>query len=121
MPANDLLLDGVRSELAAMKLAIAERRMFGGVTMILEGRMLCCVSARGLMVRIGAAAEPQALTRPGAQPCMGTGRRMAGFVMVARESLPRQQDLRPWLRMARSYVGSLPLPVPARRKKETLR
>ena len=102
------LLATVRSELARLASAVDERRMFGGVTMMCKGNMLCCVSPRGLMVRVGAEAEATALARPAALPCMGTGRRMKGFVMVGHEGLTRPNDVASWLRMALAYVTTLP-------------
>jgi hypothetical protein len=38
--------------------------MFGGNTFLLDGTMLCCASPKGLMVRVGAAAEKHALESP---------------------------------------------------------
>ena len=54
MPPN--ILDRVRALLPRGR--TAERRMFGGVTFLLNGNMLCCVSPRGLMVRVGKDGEP---------------------------------------------------------------
>lgn len=118
MPAKPLpadqehLLSVVRDALRRMVGSFGERRMFGGVTVMLDGNMLCCVARRGLMVRVGAAGEAAALARPAAQPCMGTGRRMPGFVMVGHDGLATPQDVGSWLRLAHAYVKSLP-PKPA--------
>jgi hypothetical protein len=38
--------------------------MFGGITFLLDGNMLSCASPKGLMVRVGAAAEKHALESP---------------------------------------------------------
>src|SRR6266702_2977125 len=78
--ATDILADRVRDLLGNRP--ITAKRMFGGLTFLLSGNMLCCVSAKGLMARIGAAAEPAALAKPYAAPCLGSGRRMAGFILV---------------------------------------
>ena len=75
---------------------------------MLNGNMLCCVARQGLMVRVGAEGEAAALARPAAQPCMGTGRRMAGFVMVDHDGLATPQDVVSWLRLAHAYVKTLP-------------
>lgn len=108
MGDQDQLLGTVRSELARLSPLIDERRMFGGVTMMRDGNMLCCVSPRGLMVRVGAEGEAAALARPAAQPCMGTGRRMTGFVMVGYEGLKKPNDVASWLKAALAYVTTLP-------------
>jgi TfoX/Sxy family transcriptional regulator of competence genes len=87
---------------------ISERRMFGGITFLMNGNMLCCASKRGLMVRVGKEAEAAALTERFAQPCLGTGRRMAGFIMVERAGIAESAALTRWLEMARAYVSKLP-------------
>lgn len=89
-----------------------EKRMFGGTTFLLDGNMLCCASSKGLMVRVGRDAESDALSRPNAQPCLGTGRRMAGFIMVGFRGLSDDSDLFAWLAMAMNYVSSLPPKAP---------
>ena len=107
-PDQARLLGTVRGELSRLLPACDERRMFGGVTIMLNGNLLCCVARQGLMVRVGAEGEAAALARPAAQPCMGTGRRMAGFVMVDHDGLATPQDVVSWLRLAHAYVKTLP-------------
>ena len=92
------------------------KRMFSGLTFMLDGNMLCCASAKGLMVRVGAAAEPEALKRPFVARCLGTGRAMAGFLLVEPRGIVADADLRSWLDLALAYVGALP-PKPAKPKK----
>lgn len=74
------------------------------------------------MVRVGAEGEADALQQPSAQPCMGTGRRMAGFVMVDHSGVSSAADVAAWLRRAPSFVQNLPPKVaaaPRRQKKES--
>lgn len=105
---NDLsiLAERVRAMLAP--LAITERRMFGGITFMLNGNMLCCASQKGLMVRVGKTAEPTALANPHAQPCLGAGRPMAGFIMIEPKGFAQDRELRDWLALAKDYVHALP-------------
>ena len=91
--------------------------MFGGITFLVNGNMLCCAARTGLMVRVGAASEAEALASPFARPCLGAGRRMAGFVMVEPEGIATSANLKAWLAMARSYVEALPPKKPAPRKR----
>jgi TfoX N-terminal domain len=101
-----ILVERIRAELPAGH--VTEKRMFGGVTFLMNGNMLCCASKRGLMVRVGKEAEAAALSQPFAQPCLGTGRRMAGFIMVEPAGIAESTALSRWLEMARAYVGRLP-------------
>jgi hypothetical protein len=103
---RDILAARVRAALANE--LTSERRMFGGVAFMLGGNMLCCASRRGLMVRVGREQEPAALKRPHAAPCLGTGRPMAGFLMVDPAGVAEDTHLSEWLDLARAYVTSLP-------------
>jgi TfoX/Sxy family transcriptional regulator of competence genes len=87
---------------------LTSKRMFGGFTFLLDGNMLCCASRKGLMVRVGAAAEKHALESPHASPCMGAGRPMPGFIMIDPDGIANDSDLARWIEIARSYVGALP-------------
>jgi TfoX/Sxy family transcriptional regulator of competence genes len=94
---------------------LEERRMFGGITFLLNGNMLCCVSKHGLMARVGKSAETDALARPFATRCLGAGRPMAGFIRVAPEGIADDRALAGWLRMALAYVEPLPPKQPKKR------
>src|SRR5260370_41509991 len=82
--------------------------MFGGITFLHDGNMLCCASRKGLMVRVGADAERQALSSPFASRCLGAGRPMAGFIIIEPRGLRADEDIARWLGMARTYVETLP-------------
>ncbi len=101
----EILAERVR---AGLDRPVAAKRMFGGLTFMLEGNMLCCVSTKGLMVRVGAAAEPEALKRPFVARCLGAGRPLAGFLLVEPQGVADDADLRAWLDLALAYVGDLP-------------
>jgi TfoX/Sxy family transcriptional regulator of competence genes len=109
-----ILADRVREVLPAE--CVTAKRMFGGITFLLNGNMLCCASKQGLMVRVGKDAEPQALSRPFASRCLGAGRPMAGFIMVEHEGIANSATLQEWLKMARHYVEALP-PAPTYAKR----
>jgi hypothetical protein len=105
-PELHALAARVRAALAAD--LFTEQRMFGGIAFLLGGNMLCCASRKGLMVRVGRDAEPTALARPFAAPCLGTGRPMPGFIMVDPTGLVADADLDGWVGLAKAYVLALP-------------
>lgn len=100
------LAERLRRELHDLK--IVEKRMFGGITFMLNGNMLCCATNKGLMVRVGKEAEAAALLLPHAHPCDGAGHKMPGFVIIAHEGLLQNRDLSAALRLALHYVAALP-------------
>ena len=106
------LIEDVRDGLADVAAKLTEKRMFGGTTFLLNGNMLCCISRSGLMVRVGAEGEAEALESPFAKPCLGAGRRMAGFVIIDHDGLGSKRLITGWLERARRYVEGLPPKVP---------
>lgn len=100
------LAERVRAKLHGVE--VAEKRMFGGITFMLNGNMLCCVTNKGLMVRVGKEVEADALLLPHARPCDGAGHKMPGFVMIAHEGLRRNSDVSAALKLALHYVSNLP-------------
>ncbi|MHB1199661.1 MAG: TfoX/Sxy family protein [Polaromonas sp.] len=105
---SDLANFAERIRYALIGLPLSEKRMFGGITFLHNGNMLCCASKKGLMVRVGKDAEPMALAKPAASRCTGAGRPMAGFIMVEPDGVSDDEKLSTWLKMALVYVSTLP-------------
>lgn len=90
------------------KADIAERRMFGGLAFMLAGNMCCCVTDRGLMVRVGPDGYEEALAMPHAGPMDMTGRPMRGWVLVQSEGLIGDDSLNGWVKMGAAFAATLP-------------
>lgn len=103
-----LLRDDLAAALGPRCAAISERRMFGGLCLMLDGNMLCGVHKDGLMYRVGKAHAEAALQLAGAQPMAFTGRVMGGMITLAEDELPRDATRRDLLRLALAFVGTLP-------------
>ena len=64
-------------------LLLEEHRMFGGLILLFDGRMLCGTSGEDFMFRVGAARVDEALRQTGARPVqLGERAPMSGFVWV---------------------------------------
>ncbi len=85
-----------------------ERKMFGGLTFMVDGHMCCGVIRDDLMLRLGADQAKQALEKPHVRPMDFTGRPMKGFVFVAMPGVRTEAKLRQWLGLARDFVDTLP-------------
>ena len=103
---SDPMLDRLRKALTPMP--FTEQKMFGGVCLLADGKMLVCTSKRGLLVRVGKEAHAAALARPHARPMEMGGREMHGYVFVAPEGAATEAALRKWLDLALAYVKTLP-------------
>jgi TfoX/Sxy family transcriptional regulator of competence genes len=99
------LADRVRAVLPDGEM-VSERQMFGGLTFMLGGHMLCGVVNDTLMVRLGPEAAGRALEQPHVRPMDFTGRPMKGMVFIDPAGL-RDQALRQWVAAAADYVRGL--------------
>ena len=82
---------------------VVERKMFGGLTFMVSGRMCCGVNRDELIVRLDPEREEKVLTRPYARPMDFTARPMRGFVTVGPKGLSGAR-LNHWLREAVSWA-----------------
>lgn len=87
---------------------IAERKMFGGLAFMLDGNMCCCVTNRGLMVRVGPGDYAAALALPHAGVMDITGRPMRGWVLVEPAGLESPPNLTEWVKRGAAFAATLP-------------
>lgn len=96
----------------------SERRMFGGVCFLLDGKMCCGIVGRDLVVRVGPDGHAGALRRPHTRPMDFTGRPMRGFVYVGAAGCRTARGLSSWVERGVRFARSLP---PRRRAKSKAR
>ncbi|MCD8739504.1 TfoX/Sxy family protein [Mucilaginibacter roseus] len=102
MAANSLLLDLVRNSL--MQTATAtEKKMFGGVCFMVDGKMCVCVGDVYLMCRLTPDNYEHELQLPGVQQMVHGGRLMKGYVYVNEAVLNTQADVDSWVNKALGY------------------
>lgn len=87
---------------------VTEKKMFGGIAFLLDGKMFCGVVKDELMVRVGPAAYEAALARPHARPMDFTGRPMAGYVFVGAAGCRTDGAVRAWAERGAAFVATLP-------------
>ncbi len=107
MAFDERLAERVRGVIAD-ETGVSEKRMFGGLTFLLNGNMCCGLTGTDLMVRVGPDAYQEALARPHAREMDFTGKALKGFVFVAPAGTTSDADLRAWVRLGREYARSLP-------------
>src|SRR5262249_739944 len=89
MPFDEALADRVRS-LVAGEAGLTEKRMFGGLALLLDGRMAVVIRGKGgLMVRVEPGSLAKALGEPGASEAVMRGRPMTGWVIVEPSSVDK--------------------------------
>jgi hypothetical protein len=96
MAYDEHLAKRIRRELGDRK-DFAERKMFGGLAFLCEGRMCCGIVGNDLMVRVPISEFDEALRRRHVRPMDFTGRPLRGFVYVSPSGLTSAAALRAWL------------------------
>lgn len=107
MTADADLTARIRGRLAGEP-GIEEKRMFGGVSFLAGGHMLCGVAGDTLVVRVGPDAYDEVLGLPHARECDFTGRPLRGLVMVDPPGFTGDTELARWVEHGLGFVRSLP-------------
>jgi TfoX/Sxy family transcriptional regulator of competence genes len=107
MAYDEDLANRVRELMA--DIAVTEKRMFGGLTFLINGNMSVNVSRKGgLMLRCEPAATEKLRGRAHAGPIVMRGRVTDGWVWIALEGLRTKRQLERWVLPAIAYAQSLP-------------
>ena len=105
MAYNEQLTNRIREALAHLP-KVVEKRMFRGVTFMVNGKM--CISAGNdeMMCRIDPKVFEIALEKNGCRPMIHGGRTMKGFVFVNEESIRNKKDFDYWIKLAIDFNKS---------------
>lgn len=90
------LAERVREALAGER-DRAEKAMFGGLAVLLGGRMAVAATGGGLMVRVHPDDAPALLERDGVGPVVMRERPTRGWVLVAPAALADDDELHGWV------------------------
>jgi TfoX/Sxy family transcriptional regulator of competence genes len=100
---NESLADRIRTALGARP-GVEEKKMFGGVSFMVDGQMCLGVLKDDLVVKVGAEGFDDALAQPDSRPFDFTGRPMGGMVYVAGAGLSSDEVLRGWVERGLEFV-----------------
>jgi TfoX/Sxy family transcriptional regulator of competence genes len=106
MAFNADLAERVRTAVKTRK-GITEKRMFGGLCLLLNGNLLVAIWNDSLIVRLGVAQAEEVQHDPYVGPMDLTGRPMKGWIMVAPVGVASDQQVRTWVRKAIEFVKTL--------------
>ena len=102
MAYNEELVKRVSTALAHLK-EVEEKKMFGGLTFMVNGKMCVGISNDDLMVRLNPAVYDAALKKKGCRKMDFTGKPMKGFVFVGSEGTKSTKDLENWIDLALDF------------------
>src|SRR5689334_12277344 len=106
MAFDEALANRIRRVLGPRR-GMTERKMFGGLAFLLDGKMFCGLNEGDLMARVGPDAHAQALKEPHARPMDFTGRPMNGYVFVATKGLTSDAVLARWVNRCADFVATV--------------
>jgi TfoX/Sxy family transcriptional regulator of competence genes len=107
MSFDEKLAARIRTHLGK-RTGVAERKMFGGITFLLQGNMCCGVHRDSLIVRLGPEEADRALAEPHTRVFDLTGRPMKAWVEVDPKGVATDAQLMKWVDRAAQWAGSLP-------------
>ncbi len=82
---------------------VEEKRMFSGVTFMVNGKMCVAVGNDHLMCRIDPRLQEEVLKIDGVRPVIMRGRIFKGYVYVSQEALQINQGLSYWIGLALEF------------------
>ncbi|HKH60433.1 MAG TPA: TfoX/Sxy family protein [Flavitalea sp.] len=105
MAYNEKLTNRVREALAGAP-NLEEKKMFRGVTFMVNGKMCVSVGDDELMCRFDPSFQDTILEKAGCREMIHAGRTMKGFVFVSEEVLKTKKDLAFWLKLSLDFNTS---------------
>ena len=105
MAYDEKLADRIRNILGRRK-GITEKKMFGGLSFLLNGKMCCGVLKDILVVRVNPKESYMLLKKPHVRPMDFTGHPMKGFLYVSKGGCKTEKRLSAWVERSVDFVSS---------------
>jgi TfoX/Sxy family transcriptional regulator of competence genes len=102
MAYNEKLADRVREALSDES-NVAEKKMFRGITFMVNDKMCISVSGDELMLRLDPELTGHLAEENGIRPMIHGGRNMKGFLYISPERFKTQHDFDHWIKLALAY------------------
>ena len=102
MAYDEKLADRVREALADIP-NVEEKKMFRGVTFMVDDKMCVSVSGNELMLRLDPELTEQLIEENGTRPMVHGGKHMKGFIYISAERFHNKKDFDHWIKLALDY------------------
>ncbi len=103
MAYNLEIADRTREIIAKTHKRVEEKKMFGGLCFMVNGKMCVGVESERLMVRLDPAIYDEVMEKEGCSPMDFTGKVMKGYVFVDVDALKTNKQLLYWLNLALEF------------------
>ena len=96
-------------ELLATEHGVDEKRMFGGLAFLINGKMAVAVSGQGgLLVRVPPEDTEKLLSTNHVSPMVMGGKEVRGWLRVAADGVKTKRQLQRWVIRGVTYCHTLP-------------
>ena len=102
MAYSEKLANKVRDALSPLT-DVEEKKMFSGITFMVDGKMCISVGKDRLMCRIDPEIHDTALQRRGSRTVKMKGREYKGYVYVSEEGLKTKKDFDYWIALSLEF------------------
>jgi TfoX/Sxy family transcriptional regulator of competence genes len=103
MAYDEKLADRTREIISRTHKKVEEKKMFGGVCFMVNGKMCVGVEKERLMVRLDPEKYEEVIEKDGCMPMDFTGKVMKGYVFVDIDVLNSEKKLSYWLNLALEF------------------
>ena len=104
MPYNLQLADRVRKYLVQFpKLTIEEKKMFGGLAFLVDGKMCVNASGENLMCRFDPHLSEDIIKRKGYLPMIMKGKEYKGYCYVEPDGFKSKKDFEFWMKLCLDF------------------
>jgi len=102
MAYNEKIADRIREALVHIP-KVEEKRMFRGVTFMVNDKMCISVGADRIMCRFDPAMHDEIVEKPGVHAVIMGGREYKGYVHVFEDQIKSKKDLDFWIKLCLDY------------------
>jgi TfoX/Sxy family transcriptional regulator of competence genes len=102
MAYNENLTARIRAALGDLR-NVEEKRMFRGVTFMVNDKMCITAGDNKIMCRIDPAIHEEAIKRQGCETVKMRGREYKGYVYVSEDGINTKKDLEYWIQLALAF------------------
>ncbi|HUI30585.1 MAG TPA: TfoX/Sxy family protein [Candidatus Acidoferrales bacterium] len=115
MAYNELLADRVRAALGHVQ-RVQEKRMFGGIAFMVNGKMCITVGDNRLMCRIDPDLHEAAIKRKAVRPVRMRGKEYKGYVYVHEDGIKSDRDFSCWVDLCLGFNRRIKAPQKSKGK-----
>lgn len=120
MAYDEQLADRIRRAMGPRP-DVTEKRMFGGLAFLLDGKMFCGIVKDDLVVRVGPERYEAALAEAHVRPMDFTGRSMNGYVYVGPGGSRTEKAIKKWAELGLAFAATLGQGAAKKRAKPRMR